>query len=60
VARSVGRSRPIPPSLAEELLALSPLLVSELDRPALFAAPVEVPARAAPGDRLVAFLGRRP
>jgi uncharacterized protein (TIGR03086 family) len=60
VARSVGRDRPIPPALAEEMLALSPLLVSDLDRPARFAAPVAVPARAAAGDRLLAFLGRRP
>ncbi len=33
VARSVGRDRPLPPALAEEMLALSPLLV-ERSRPA--------------------------
>jgi uncharacterized protein (TIGR03086 family) len=60
LARSVGRPRPIPPAFADELLALAPLLVSELDRPARFAAPVPVTARAAAGDRLVAFLGRHP
>jgi hypothetical protein len=29
-------------------------------REGLFAAPVEVPARASPGDRLLGYLGRRP
>ncbi|MGH3761099.1 TIGR03086 family metal-binding protein [Actinophytocola sp.] len=60
VARATGRSRPLPPALAEELLALCPLLVRDLDRPARFAAPVPVPASALAGDRLLAFLGRRP
>jgi uncharacterized protein (TIGR03086 family) len=60
VARSTGRGRPLPAGLAEEMLALSPLLVSPADRPARFAAPVPVPAGAAAGDRLLAFLGRRP
>jgi uncharacterized protein (TIGR03086 family) len=60
VARACGAGRPIPAALAEELLALSPLLVTEADRPARFAAPVAVPFGAAPGDRLVALLGRHP
>jgi uncharacterized protein (TIGR03086 family) len=60
VARAVGRDRPLPAALAEEMLALSRLLVSDLDRPARFAAPVAVPAGAGAGDRLLAFLGRRP
>jgi uncharacterized protein (TIGR03086 family) len=60
VARALGRRRPIPPGLAEEMLAVSPLLVSEADRPARFAVPVAVPAQAPAGDRLLAFLGRRP
>jgi uncharacterized protein (TIGR03086 family) len=60
VARAAGRSGPVPPALADELLALLPFLVSGVDRPARFAAPVPVTARAAAGERLVAFLGRHP
>jgi uncharacterized protein (TIGR03086 family) len=60
VARACGRDRPIPPSLAFELLELSPLLVTEADRPGLFAPPVDVSPLASPGDRLLAFLGRDP
>jgi uncharacterized protein (TIGR03086 family) len=60
VARACGAAHPIPPSLADELLDLSPLLVTDADRPARFASPVEVPAGAGPADRLVAFLGRSP
>jgi uncharacterized protein (TIGR03086 family) len=60
VARACGWHRPIPPSLAEELLELSPLLVTDADRPVRFARPVDVPPLAGPGDRLIAFLGRRP
>jgi uncharacterized protein (TIGR03086 family) len=60
VARAAGRGRPLPPVLAEEMLALSPFLVTDADRPARFAAPVALPAPASAGDRLLAFLGRRP
>ncbi|HEX8631181.1 MAG TPA: TIGR03086 family metal-binding protein [Catenuloplanes sp.] len=60
VARACGRERPVPASLAEELLDLAPLLVTGDERPGRFAPAVPVPARAAPGDRLLAFLGRRP
>ena len=60
VARSAGRGRPLPAELAAELLALAPLLVSAADRPARFADPVAVSARATAGERLVAYLGRRP
>jgi uncharacterized protein (TIGR03086 family) len=60
VARSCGLHRPIPPSLAEELLDLAPLFVTDADRPGRFAPAVPVPPLAAPGDRLVAFLGRCP
>jgi uncharacterized protein (TIGR03086 family) len=59
VARACGRDRPIPPALAEELLDLVPLVVTDADRPSRFAAPVPAPWPASPGDRLVAFLGRR-
>jgi uncharacterized protein (TIGR03086 family) len=60
VARACGADRPIPPLLADEMLDLSVLLVTSPDRPGRFAAPVAPPAGAAPGDRLVAFLGRHP
>lgn len=61
VARACGHDRPIPVALAEELLDLSSLIVSDADRgQRRFAPPVPVPSSAPAGDRLVAFLGRRP
>jgi hypothetical protein len=39
---------------------MAPALISDGTRPGLFDPPVGVPSRAAPGDRLVAFLGRDP
>ncbi|NJC73921.1 TIGR03086 family protein [Planosporangium thailandense] len=60
VARACGRHHPIPAPLAEELLELSPLFVTDDDRPVRFAPPVDVSPLAGPADRLVAFLGRRP
>jgi uncharacterized protein (TIGR03086 family) len=58
VSSALGGCRPIPAALATRMLRLCPLLVA--GREGLFAAPVEVPARARPGDRLVGYLGRRP
>jgi uncharacterized protein (TIGR03086 family) len=58
VSAARGRSEPIPPALAARMLGLCPLLVTRRD--GLFAAPVEVPPEASPGDRLVAYLGRAP
>jgi uncharacterized protein (TIGR03086 family) len=52
------RGAPIPAALATRMLRLCPLLVA--GRESLFAGPVEVPAQASPGDRLVGYLGRRP
>jgi uncharacterized protein (TIGR03086 family) len=49
---------PIPAALATRMLRLCPLLMA--GREGLFAGPVEVPAEASPGDKLVAFLGRHP
>ena len=60
VAQGCGRHRPIPYALAEEMLELSPLFVTDVDRPARFADPIDVPPLAGPGDRLIAFLGRHP
>ena len=58
VSAARGRGGPIPPALATRMLGLCPLLVAS--RAGLFAPPVEVPPQAGPGDRLVAYLGRRP
>jgi uncharacterized protein (TIGR03086 family) len=60
VAEACGRHRPIPPGLADALLPLTPLLVTDADRPSRFASPVRLPRAATPGDRLVAYLGRDP
>jgi uncharacterized protein (TIGR03086 family) len=49
---------PIPAVLATRMLRVCPLVVA--GREGLFAGPVEVPAQATPGDRLVGFLGRDP
>ena len=54
----IGPVSPIPAVLASRMLRLCPLLVA--GREGLFAGPVEVPAQASPGDKLVAFLGRDP
>ncbi|MGO9187634.1 MAG: TIGR03086 family metal-binding protein [Streptosporangiaceae bacterium] len=53
-----GGVRPIPAGLATRMLRLGPLLVA--GREGLFAVPVDIPAQASPGDRLVGYLGRRP
>ena len=60
VAQACGHPQPIPAPLARALLDVVPLLVSAADRPARFAAPYRVSVFAGPGDRLVAYLGRRP
>jgi uncharacterized protein (TIGR03086 family) len=60
VARACGRAQPIPEPLAEEMLEISPLLVTGADRPALFAPPVPVSPLASASDRLVGYLGRDP
>jgi uncharacterized protein (TIGR03086 family) len=60
VARSCGVSRPMPVSLAEELLDLAMLFVTAPDRPGRFAVPVKVPPGAPAQDRLLGFLGRPP
>ena len=61
VARACGQDRPLPRSLAEELLDLCQLLVSDADRPTRFAPRTDLTMEpGSPSDRLVAFLGRRP
>jgi hypothetical protein len=58
ISQACGQRRPIPQSLATDLLAISPLLITEATRYPLFAAAVTVAPTAGPSDRLVAFLGR--
>jgi len=58
VAAARGGDCPIPPLLAGRLLRLCPFLMA--GREGLFAGPVEVPAAASPGDKLVGYLGRDP
>ncbi|GAB3491234.1 uncharacterized protein (TIGR03086 family) [Amycolatopsis cihanbeyliensis] len=59
VAAACHARRPIPATLAREILPLAPLVVTEQDRPTRFAAPVPS-GGGAPGEQLLAFLGRRP
>jgi uncharacterized protein (TIGR03086 family) len=60
ISVACGDRSPVPGRLAAELLPYAALLVPRHTRPGLFADPVPVPRRACAGDRLVAFLGRRP
>jgi uncharacterized protein (TIGR03086 family) len=60
ISQACGQRRPIPDALAVSLLAIAPLLIPETGRHPLFSPPVTATARAGPGDRLVAYLGRKP
>jgi uncharacterized protein (TIGR03086 family) len=60
VGQACGAGWPIPQPLAQDMLEISPLLVTAADRPSRFAAPVLVSPRARASDRLVAYLGRSP
>jgi uncharacterized protein (TIGR03086 family) len=60
ISQACGQSRPIPNALAASLLAIVPLLVPETGRHPQFSPPVTAMAPASPGDRLVAYLGRKP
>jgi len=60
VGQACGADRPLPRELADDLLVLSPLFVTQADRGVRFAAPVPTNSHATPTDRLVAFLGRQP
>jgi uncharacterized protein (TIGR03086 family) len=60
ISVACGVRQPVPPGLAAALLPLASLLIPRTTRAGLFADPVPVPEAACPGDRLVAFLGRRP
>lgn len=58
VARACGVDRPLPEPLARDLLEAAPLVVDDADRPARFAAPLDVVGVATQSERLLAFLGR--
>jgi uncharacterized protein (TIGR03086 family) len=60
ISAACGAPRPVPPGLAAALLPVAPVLIPRATRAGLFADPVPMPEAACPGDRLVAFLGRRP
>jgi len=60
ICRACGVRRPIPPALAIELAGVCALVVTADTRYPAFAAPIAVPGRSCPSDRLVAFLGRDP
>lgn len=60
VGRSCGMGSALPERLAEDMLAVAPLLVGDEDRPERFGIPVAVGPDASASDRLVAFLGRDP
>jgi hypothetical protein len=60
VARTCGHPRPIPQDVAAELLPLARLFVTDADRPARFAMPLNAAPRAPAQDRLLAHLGRDP
>lgn len=58
VAQAIGRPRPIPDALADELWCCAELFVTDADRPGRFGPPIPVPHDAGPGEKLLAFLGR--
>jgi len=60
VGRSCGTGAAVPDPLAEDMLAIAPLLIGQPDRPERFGPTVPVGPGASAGDRLVAFLGRDP
>ena len=59
VGRSLGTGGPVPDELARHLLEVAQRLVQSQDRAVRFAPPLPVSPDAAPGERLLAFLGRR-
>lgn len=60
ISQACGQGRPIPDALASNLLTIAPLLIPESGRHPLFSPPVTATAQASPGNRLLAFLGRKP
>lgn len=60
VGCACGAPGAIPEELAQDMLRVTPLLVTGADRPGLFADPVAVPGQASASDRLLGYLGRNP
>lgn len=58
VAGACGTRRPLPDDLADALLPLVPVLVTDDDRPGRFGPALPTPSGAPPGERLLAVLGR--
>jgi uncharacterized protein (TIGR03086 family) len=58
IAQASGHTRPIPADLAEDLLAISALLLSDGNRYPLFGPPLRPRVPASRSDELLAFLGR--
>ena len=58
VGRSLGTGGPVPDELAQRLLGVAHLLVQPQDRAVRFGTPLPAGPGSAPGDRLLAFLGR--
>ncbi|TDC80809.1 TIGR03086 family metal-binding protein [Actinomadura sp. 7K507] len=57
---ALGLRRPIPPTLAAEMLEIAHITVDAGGRYPLFAEPVPVRPPSCPSDRLTAYLGRDP
>lgn len=60
VARACGEQHPIPALMAEELLDLAQLFVTDVDRPHRFALRRTPAPFASAQDHLLAYLGRDP
>ena len=59
ISQATGQRRPVPCSLAFELLVVSQELVPDGNRDSIFAAPLPVTGPAGPSERLLDYLGRR-
>jgi uncharacterized protein (TIGR03086 family) len=60
IAEACRCPRPIPPALATSILAVIPLVVTQVTRNVQFAGAIPAAPQAGPSDRLVALLGRNP
>jgi uncharacterized protein (TIGR03086 family) len=60
IAEACRCPRPIPPALANSILAVIPLVVTQVTRNVQFAGAIPAAPQACPSDRLVALLGRNP
>jgi uncharacterized protein (TIGR03086 family) len=60
IAEACRCPRPIPPALATSILAVIPLVVTQVTRNVQFAGAIPAAPQACPSDRLVALLGRNP